>query len=295
MKKEDILKAGKIAKEVKEYSKKFIRKSMPLLEIAEKIEEKILSLGGKPAFPVNLSMNEIAAHYTPNFEDKTLAEGLLKVDLGVNVNGSISDTAFSIDLEGDPENKNLILAAEEALKNAIKLIQIKKKIKLREIGKEIEKTIESRKAFPIVNLCGHSMEDYNLHSGVTIPNIDNSNESELEPGLYAIEPFSTKGGGKVHDAKPSGIYSLINEKNIRNLTARKILEYAKEEYQTLPFCERWIVKKFGKVSLLAIKEMEKEGILYQYPQLVESERKKVAQAEETILLEKSGEVIITTD
>ena len=89
MNKEKILEAGKISVEVKKYARTFIKKDVPLLEIAEKIEAKIIELGGKMAFPTNLSINEIAAHYTPSHDDKSLAYGLLKIDLGVHVDGWI--------------------------------------------------------------------------------------------------------------------------------------------------------------------------------------------------------------
>lgn len=91
---EKIMKAGKIASETREYARTIIKKGYLLLEIAEKIESKIIELGAKPAFPVNLSINEIAAHYTPSYDDEKTAQGLIKIDLGVHIDGWIADTAF---------------------------------------------------------------------------------------------------------------------------------------------------------------------------------------------------------
>ena len=91
---EKLKKAGAIARQVINYAKSFIKKDTPLLEIAEKIEAKIVELGGKPAFPVNLSINEVAAHSTPSFNDSSLAYGLLKVYIGVHIDGFVADTAF---------------------------------------------------------------------------------------------------------------------------------------------------------------------------------------------------------
>lgn len=142
MDKEKIIKAGKIASEAKKYARLIAKKGMPLLELAEKIETKIAELGGKPAFPVNLSINDIAAHYTPSHDDKTLASGLLKIDLGVHVDGWTADTAFSLDLENNEENKRLILVAELALKNASKTIRYG--VNNNEIGKIIEETISTQ-------------------------------------------------------------------------------------------------------------------------------------------------------
>ncbi|HTY43645.1 MAG TPA: M24 family metallopeptidase, partial [Patescibacteria group bacterium] len=155
-----ILKAGKIASEVREYAKSFIKPNMKLLEIAEKIEEKIKKLGGEPAFPTNLSINEIAAHYTPSHNDETLAHGLLKVDLGVHVDGWTADIAFSIDLEASSLNKKLIEASESALKKALEIS--KENVSISEIGRAIQKTIESHGFSPIINLSGHEMEQYDL-------------------------------------------------------------------------------------------------------------------------------------
>lgn len=289
---QSIIQAGKIAQDVKKYIKPFVKKGIPLLEIAEKIENKILELKGKPAFPTNLSINEIAAHYTPSYDDETLAHGLIKVDFGVHIDGWISDTAFSVDLENSNENKKLIEASEKALEEAEKTI--KKDIEIGEIGKAIQRAIESFGFSPIINLSGHQIEQYNLHAGLSIPNIDSGQNNEIKPGLYAIEPFATNGSGKVKDGKPSGIYSLIDYRNIRNPSAREILEYIAEEYKELPFCSRWLVKKFGTRALVSLSQLEQNRNLHQYPQLVEVNKGIVAQTENTILIEESGKKTITT-
>jgi methionyl aminopeptidase len=291
MNKEKIILAGEIANKVRVYAKILVKKGIPLLEIAEKIESKIIELGGKPAFPTNLSINEISAHYTPSHDDKTLASGLLKVDFGVHVDGWISDTALSFDLENNLENKKLIEASEKALDNAIKNFKLGKKTS--EIGNEIQSTIESFGFKPIANLTGHQIDEYNLHAGLAIPNIDDKRNDFIEKGLYAIEPFSTNGSGKVYDGKPSGIYSLIEYKNVRSQIAREILDYIFEEYQTLPFCSRWLIKKFGTKSLIALRQLEENGNLHQYPQLIEVSKGKVAQSEHTIFLTEK-EIKVTT-
>jgi len=291
MEKSKILKAGEIASQVKKFAKSFIKPNTPLLEIAEKIETKIIELGAKPAFPTNLSINEVAAHYTPSYNDETKASGLLKIDIGVQIDGEIADTAFSLDLENSKENKRLIQASEIALKNAIQ--RIKLGISLGEVGKVIQDSIESEEFSPIINLSGHEIKEYELHAGLMIPNVDNKMPNKITKGLYAIEPFATNGSGKVVEGKLSGIYLLVNGKNVRNNEAREILNFIIEEYKTLPFCSRWIVKKFGAKSLFALKQLEENGNLHQYPQLVEISKAKVSQAENTILID--DKVTVTTD
>jgi len=288
---ENYRKAGKIAQEVVKFAREIIKKGLSLLEIAEKIENKILELGGKPAFPVNLSINEIAAHYTPDSQDETKAHGLLKVDIGVHIQGAIADTAFSIDLENSEENKKLIEASEKAVSSALETAQ--PKIKVSEIGKVIHKTITNSGFSPIRNLSGHELGNYLIHAGLTIPNYDNSNPAELEEGAYAIEPFSTTGEGIVRDGASSGIFRLEGRKAIRDSLARQIIDFIEDEYKTLPFCSRWIVKKFGARSLLSLKLMEQAGIILQYPQLVEKSSHPVAQAEHTIII--TDKVEITTN
>ena len=291
MEKTNILKAGEIASKVKQFAKSFIKQDMKLLEIAEKIEDKISELGGKVAFPTNLSINEIAAHYTPSYSDETRATGLLKVDIGVQIKGEIADTAFSLDLENSKENKKLIEASEIALKNAIQKIKIG--ISLGEIGKTIQNSIENEGFSPIINLSGHEMKEYELHAGIMIPNVDNKMPEKIKKGLYAIEPFATIGSGRVIEGKPSGIYLLEDDKNIRNNEARIILNFIIEEYQTLPFCSRWIIKKFGTKSLFALKQLEENGNIHQYAQLVEISHKKVSQSENTVLID--DETTVTTE
>lgn len=284
-------KAGSIASQVKEYAKTIVKPGLPLLEIAEKIEAKILELGAAPAFPVNLSINEIAAHFTPAHDSKDLAHGLLKIDLGCHIDGFIADTAFSIDLDNSQENKSLIEASESALKRALELVKHTSLIS--QLGEEIENMAKKKGFITIRNLSGHSISPWELHSGVTIPNFNNSSNSLLQEGVYAIEPFSTNGSGLVKDGKLSGIYQLENNKSVRDSKAREVLEFISSEYKTLPFCSRWIFNKFGSRGLLALRQIESAGLLHHYPQLVESSKGKVAQTEQTILVTKD-KVIVTT-
>ena len=291
-----ILKAGQITKQVREYAKTIVKPKISLIELADKIEAKIFELGGKPAFPTTFGINEIAAHCTPGIDSKEKAHGLIKVDFGVHIDGWTADNAFSVDLEDSDSNKKLIKASESALTNAIELakkkIESKEELNASDLGAVIQETIESQECNPIINLCGHNMGHYELHGGITIPNIDDNRKFVLHDGLYAIEPFTTNGSGKVRDGKPSGIYELRNEKQPRSQTAREVLEFIKKEYETLPFCSRWIVKSLGSKALFGLRELEALGVIHQFDQLVEVSNSPVAQAEHTILIE-NGKVTVT--
>ena len=285
---QDLKKAKEITLKVKEFAKQLIKPEMKLLEIAEKIENKIKELGGKPSFPTNLGINEIAAHYTPSYNDETTAKDLLKVDFGVNINGMLTDTAFSLDLSKDKKYEKLIEASKKALENAEQILKKRKEknrnIQLKELGKTIQETITNYGFSPIKNLSGHEISEYNLHAGITIPNYDNGNPHELKEGIYAIEPFATTGTGIVKDSKPSGIYKFEQKKGIRDSFARKVLEFIEQEYKTLPFCQRWIVNKFGTRSLISLKQLEQAKILHHFKTLVESSKMPVSQAENTFLI-----------
>lgn len=290
---ENIEKAGKIARETVAYAKTIVKKGAKVLDLANHIEKKIYDLGGRPAFPVNLSMNDTAAHDTPSWNDERKAEGLLKVDIGVHVDGYVADTAISFDLENSSLNKKLIEAAQSGLKEA--LLVAEKKGRMNDIGKAVHDEVVKHGFVPIVNLSGHSIERYDLHAGVTVPNYANGDNEKMDLGLYAIEPFTTNGSGKVRDGRPSGIYQIQKEASVRDNFAREVLAFIIEEYSTLPFASRWIHAKFGTRGLLALRQIQAAGILHEYAQLVETGKGIVAQAEHTVLVTKDKVVVTTRD
>lgn len=287
-------KAGKIGAQVLSYARKMAKPETPLLEIAEKIEKKLEELKAGCAFPPNLSIDEIAAHSSPAYDDKTVADGLLKIDIGANVNGFISDLACSVDLTKEQKHKDLILASEYALKEAIRVIR--PGIMLCEVGKIIQDVIATYNAAPVRNLSGHEMKQWNVHAGLTVPNYDNGNTTELAEGMVlAIEPFATYGEGVVQDGKPSGIYRFEGAAAVRDMNARKILEFIEAEYKGLPFSARWLVKKFGTRSLYSLRLLEHAGALHHFKQLVERSKQPVSQAECTVIVTENGCRILTQE
>ncbi len=287
----DYERAGKIAAECLEFGRKLIKINIPLLEVAEKIEKKIYDSNAKPAFPVNISINEVAAHFTPEINDSTIFKenDLVKLDVGVQVNGCIGDNAVTIDL-GD--NKELVKASEKALENAIKII--KPGIKLRDIGKEIQEAIQEFGFSPIRNLCGHQVEEYKQHAGLTIPNYDNGSDIEIEEGMIiAIEPFATTGEGVVVDGKQSGIFKLVQLKNTRNLEGRKIIKFVDENFKGLPFAKRWL-KQFNNLNF-SLQTLERDNIIEEYRILVERGKGLVSQAEKTVLVKDKVKILTKVD
>jgi methionyl aminopeptidase len=286
---ENFREAGKILKETLAYAKKITKKGILLLEIAESIEEFVKNKNARLAFPPNLSINEIAAHYSPFSQDKTLAHGLIKIDLGISYKNCIVDAAITLDLENHSQNKKMIKANMEALKKGIEAV--KPGVEVREIGKTIEAVAVKSGFKPIFNLMGHNITPSHLHGGKNIPNYDNKDKTRIEENeIVAIEPFFTleKASGYVEDGRPSAIWRLISERRPR--LHREIFNYIKENYGTFPFSQRWLEKKFSNVAV-TLKIFQGQGIVHNYRELVESTRAKVSQAETTVLVGEKPIVI----
>ncbi|AFL94505.1 methionine aminopeptidase [Thermococcus cleftensis] len=291
---EALIKAGEIARQVKKEVEDLIKPGARLYDIAEFVEKRIVELGGKPAFPCNLSINEIAAHYTPYRGDETvLREGdYLKIDLGVHVNGYIADTAVTYRVGMEPDE--LMEAAKEALENAIATVRAG--VRISELGKAIEETIRGKGFNPIVNLSGHKIERYKLHAGISIPNIYRPADSyELKEGdVIAIEPFATTGAGQVIEVPPALIFMYVRDRPVRMAQARRLLVHIKREYKTLPFAYRWLQDFMPEGQLkLALAQLDKVGAVYSYPILREVRGGLVSQFEHTVIVEKDGAYITT--
>lgn len=291
---EALIKAGEIARQVKKEVVDLIKPGAKLYDIAEFVERRIVELGGKPAFPCNLSINEIAAHYTPYKGDETaLKEGdYLKLDLGVHVDGYIADTAvtFRVGMEED----ELMEAAREALENAIATVRAG--IMIRDVARAIEETIRGKGFNPIVNLSGHKVERYKLHAGVSVPNVYREADTYVlqEGDVFAIEPFATTGAGQVIEVPPALIFMYLRDRPVRMLQARRLLMHIKKNYRTLPFAYRWLQDFLPEGQLkLALAQLEKAGAIYAYPILREVRGGMVAQFEHTVIVEKDGAYITT--
>ena len=161
--------SGRILREAREEIKSFVREGMAVIDICEKAEDLIKKKGARPAFPCNVSINEVAAHYTSPPGDKTLVpeDSLVKVDIGAHVEGYVTDTAVTVCF--NHELDDLVGTAERALKVAVE--NIKPGVSASKLGGLIESTIKSRGFKPIANLTGHQVGRYVVHTGTSIPNV----------------------------------------------------------------------------------------------------------------------------
>jgi len=279
-------KAGEIAAAVVKKLKKEIKIGNLLFDIAEAGESQIRELGGKPAFPINLSLNEVGAHYTPIPNDKTeLGEDIIKIDIGVHVDGYIADTAFTFDFTN--EYGDMLKANEKALEEALKLATPGTNVS--EIGEVIHSAIHEAGYNPIVNLSGHSLGQYTIHAGQNIPNIKTGDFVLKEDMVIAIEPFATDGEGKVTDSPESVIFRYLEDKPVRLREAKNLLHIARDRFDALPFALRWV--KLPQLKLrLALNQLIKANAIYSYPILIEKARGKISQFEHTVIVRDKPEV-----
>ncbi|MEM4433656.1 MAG: type II methionyl aminopeptidase [Thermosphaera sp.] len=290
-----LLKAGEIARRVREEAARVVKPGARLIDVAEHLENRIRELGGSPAFPINIGINEVAAHYTPLPGDASIIpdNSVVKIDIGVHVDGYIADTATTLCF--NPVAEGLVESARRALERVVEVF--KPGVRASEIGRVVEETIKGYGFKPIRNLSGHSISAYTIHAGLSIPNYhDFLARFKLERGVYAVEPFATNGAGLVRDLSLKTIYALKQGRRARLPPVfSRIYDDIYGERRTLPFAERWYSRLASSLEGLrnALAVMERNNLLISYPVLVEREKGLVAQFEHTfIVLEK--EVVVTT-
>jgi methionyl aminopeptidase len=287
--------SGKILHESREEMRQFVRENMPVIQVCEKAENLIREKGGKPAFPCNVSINEVAAHYTSptNDELKIPEKAVVKVDMGVHVDGYVTDTAFTACF--NPEYSSMKTAAEQALAAAIE--NIHGDMATSKIGVIIERTIKNRGFKPISNLTGHSVGRYLIHAGTSIPNVRQISFDKVKAGeVYAIEPFVTlpDAAGRVENSPEVTIFRLVRARSVKNSYTKQLLKYIEDNFRTLPIAERWLKGAVPEDKHReAFKELLKSKAVMGYPVFTEISRKTVTQAEHTVLITENGCEVLT--
>ncbi len=287
---DDWRKAGKIAAEALEFGGTLIKKGANVREICDKIDAKVISLGAKPAWPAQISLNHVAAHFTPDPDEEIiLNDEVVCLDVGAHVNGAIGDNALSVDLSG--KHSALIDAAKDALNEAMHLVHVGQEVG--KIGKRIQEVIESYGFKPVKNLSGHGISPWVIHDVPSIPNFDNKDKTKLEKGqIIAIEPFATTGVGFIEEQETANLYSLVKTRGVRTPFGMEIMKFVDKNYNTLPFTTRWLVKQFGLGKIkLALRELLQNGVIMSYPPLAEKSKGLVTVFEKTLLVDDKVEIL----
>ena len=287
--------AGKVSRAALDHAKMLIRPGRKLLDVASEIERFIEERGCSQAFPVNLSTNSEAAHYTPEHSDQRVVgdKDVVKVDLGARKGDYLTDCAATVSL--DAAYVPLVEATERALESALSMVKAGRKVN--EIGREIASAASSGGFNTIRNLGGHAIERDELHARIFIPNFDNGDTTELNEGeVIAVEPFLTTGKGYVEEGAHLQIFQAVGDRLPRSADARAALEHISARFSTFPFAMRWLITGLGWEEFRArraIAELLNAGDLERFPVLVEKSGGVVAQAEKTVVVEKDSCTVIT--
>jgi methionyl aminopeptidase len=317
------IKASKIHKDVGVKVREYIKIGMSLKDIASFIENEIRDQvqynDNKPldngiGFPVGLSLNNLAAHYTPNYNDKDIIlkeEDILKIDYGVHCNGMIIDSAFTISF--NEKYENFIKISRDATNYGVSLCG--PDVNLGEIGRDIEEYILSKeieidgKIYPLQvmrDLSGHKIAPYEIHAGKAVPNIKISYHMRMkENEFYAIEPFITTGNGKNIFEDVENSHYMITKNNYDHIlltkSEKEILNHIKKYYYTLPFCQKWIYEKSHTLDLkkninkidLILNILTSKNILNTYPPIFDIKGSIISQFEHTIFIKENGYINLT--
>ena len=285
--------AGKLAHDALHFGKRLIEEGKSMLDITEKIENYVYHNGGKLAFPTNLAINNVGAHWTPSTKttEKFEKGDLVKLDVGVHIDGYIGDNALTVEV-GTEKYGKLIDTSREALNAAVEVAG--PGINVGMIGYAVQTTIENRGYKPIANLTGHGIKRYNLHSGISVPNVKENGGAVLKPGdIIAIEPFVTDGAGRVGGKRNSNIYHVRQVRNIRDEKAAEMIDEIQHRYKGLPFAERWLHDIQTNDATNSLTKLMRAGIVSYYPVLDELGKGMVAQSEHTVLITNSGSEVLT--
>lgn len=289
---EEFRRAGKIAKEALSTARDLAREGALAIDVANEVENLIKNRGAACAFPINICLNHVAAHYTPAENDPLrFSKGdLIKLDVGVHVNGCIADTATTVEI-ATSNWTDLIKASEDALTCSLEMLV--PGVGVSSLGSAIETAISSAGFNPVRNLTGHSMERHLLHAGITVPNIASKDKSLLRPGMaVAIEPFATDGKGEVDGNKGGNIYHVIGDRTLSDASANAFLSSVVKDFDHLPFASRWCAS-FSKDYESLIRKHWRHRNIRSYSILAEKVGSMVSQAEHSALIMRDSVLIYT--
>ncbi len=288
--KQKYVRSGEVIQKARQKAKEVAEPGTSYREIADTLEQLIREEGLEPAFPVNLSADHEAAHYSPGTDSERVLKGdeVLKIDIGAHCDGYIADTALTVNPSG--KHQEMIETNREVLEKALEFLEPGKTVG--ELGTYIQNQVPDEYSV-VRNLTGHYLGHYTQHAGISIPNHRNKSNHVFEEGdAVAIEPFLTTGSGKIKEGKKGNIY-LEQDGNVRGRAERKLLKQVKS-FEGLPFSPRWFDSFSGR-DKMALKKLVQAGAVKSYPILREVDKGLVTQAEHTVLVGMDdGENIVTT-
>ncbi|WZZ40576.1 hypothetical protein YC2023_036835 [Brassica napus] len=302
--------AAEVHRQVRKYMRSIMKPGMLMIDICETLENtvrKLISENGLQAgiaFPTGCSLNNVAAHWTPNSGDKTVLQydDVMKLDFGTHIDGYIVDSAFTVAF--NPMYDPLLAASREATYTGIKEAGVD--VRLCDVGAAIQEVMESYeveingKVYQVKslrNLNGHSIGRYQIHADKSVPNVKGGEQTKMEEGeLYAIETFGSTGKGYVRDDLECSHYMKnfdVGHVPLRLPRAKQLLATINKNFSTLAFCRRYLDRLGETKYLMALKNLCDSGIIEPCPPLCDVKGSYISQFEHTILLRQTCKEVIS--
>lgn len=306
----DLRQAAEAHRQTRKYVQSWIKPGMKMFDIAQSLEatsRRMINESGLDAglaFPTGCSLNNCAAHYTPNAGDETVLQydDVCKIDFGTHVNGHIIDCAFTVSF--NPKYDRLLAAVKDATETGIRTAGID--VRLCDVGEAIQEVMESYeidldgKTYQVKcirNLNGHSIAPYRIHAGKSVPIVKGGDATRMEEGeLFAIETFGSTGKGYVHDDMETSHYMKnfeVGHVPLRMAKSKTLLNTITKNFGTLAFCRRWLDRAGETKYLMALKNLCDVGIVDPYPPLCDIKGCYTAQYEHTILLRPTCKEVLS--
>ncbi|XP_071810183.1 methionine aminopeptidase 2-like isoform X1 [Asterias amurensis] len=306
----DLRQAAEAHRQVRKHVQSFIKPGLTMIEICERLEtasRKLINENGLKAglaFPTGCSINHCAAHYTPNAGDTTVLQydDVCKIDFGTHINGRIIDCAFTVAF--NPKYDQLLAAVKDATNTGIKEAGID--VRLCDVGERIQEVMESYEVElngktyqvkPIRNLNGHSIGQYRIHAGKTVPIVKGGEATRMEENeFYAIETFGSTGKGVVHDDMECSHYMKnfeVGHVPLRMARSKNLLHKINSNFGTLAFCRRWLDRIGETKYLMALRNLCESGLVDAYPPLCDIKGCYTAQFEHTIMLRPTCKEVVS--
>jgi len=192
-----VIKVGVSTKDIDKYCYEWI--------IARKAKPACLHFEGYPATAC-ISVNDVIIHGIPNKKHIIKDGDIVSVDLCIDLNGYISDSARTYMVGNvDPKVQKLVKVTEECLYKGIEAASMPR-ARISDIGKAVSDHAHKFGFAPIEEYCGHGV-GLELHEDPEIPNYvchHLGNPRIREGMVFAIEPMINMGSKEILDDDPDG-------------------------------------------------------------------------------------------
>jgi methionyl aminopeptidase len=316
------IKAGEIHRKVRDYVRPHLTEGIKYVNIVKIIETKIAEeinklnepqLNNGIAFPTGISVNSVAAHFTPTYkDDSVLRQGdVMKIDYGVHIDGCIVDSAFTINL--NEEYSEILKASREAVNGVIKNMGVGSRFgDLSAISQEIVESYEYKgKPLKVIdNLAGHNILPWKIHGGKLLygkpQHKTDYDDLKIDDGeVMAIEIFVSNGNGTTQlGMNPLNYSHYMLKPEIERIplfTTKKTNEVSRiitQYFKTLPFCPRFIdnINKTHTNYIANLQELFGRGYINSYPPLMETDAAaKVAQFEHSVFIGENKKIVLSNN